>query len=392
MTYYTAGEFAKRVGITSRTLRHYDTIGLLKPSGYTESGYRLYSEADMVRLQHILALRYLRFTLPEIQLALEKAGTTDVDQSLQKQKEAFMKEREHLDWIIRGIERLQESKSAGWEDMTELIKLISADEKVQKQFVEYWNRGGKQIKLFRECSANPETWRQFVFRQLEVQENERIFELDVNVGAMWRYNAARVPKCYIKQTALTESSIRYLRQRIEQVEWSATPEFDYEVIPAGKLNLTPDEYDVVFAGHLFIRSAEIDHVLESCRNILKQDGRFYCTAVSKDHMKELFQLVHRFEPTVHFFNMDSIGHFSYEVGAEVLERHFSNVQWHRYENHWQTDDVDTLFEAIWWTYSDVRIVLAGREEELQAFIKKEVAKNGPLHITDFAGVFSARKG
>ena len=54
--------------------------------------------------------------------------------------------------------------------------------------------------------------------------------------------------------------------------------------------------------------------------------------------------------------------------------------------------MDTLFEAIWWTYSDVRIVLAGREEELQAFIKKEVAKNGPLHITDFAGVFSARKG
>ena len=90
MTYYTAGEFAKRVGITSRTLRHYATIGLLKPSGYTESGYRLYSEADMVRLQHILALRYLRFTLPEIQLALEKAGTTDVDQSLQKQKEAFV--------------------------------------------------------------------------------------------------------------------------------------------------------------------------------------------------------------------------------------------------------------------------------------------------------------
>ena len=76
----------------------------------------------------------------------------------------------------------------------------------------------------------------------------------------------------------------------------------------------------------------------------------------------------------------------------MLERHFSDVQWHRYENHWQTDDVDTLFEAIWWTYSDVRIVLAGREEELQTFIKKEGAKNGPLHITDFAGVFAARKG
>ncbi len=391
MTYYTAGEFAKRVGITSRTLRHYDTIGLLKPSGYTESGYRLYSEADMVRLQHILALRYLRFTLPEIQLALEKDGEFDVDQSLQKQKEAFMKEREHLDWIIRGIDRLRENHSAGWEDMTDLIKLISADEEVQKRFVEYWHRGGKQIKLFRECRVNPETWRHFVFRQLAIQENERIFELDVNVGAMWRHNADRLPKCYVKQTALTENSIQNLKKRMEEVEWPSKPEFDYEVIPAGKLNLSPDDYDVVVAGHLFIRSAEIDHVLESCRNILKQGGRFYCTAVGENHMRELFQLVHRFEPTVHFYNMDSIGHFSCEVGAEVLGRHFSDVQWHRYENHWQTDDVDALFEAIWWTYSDVRMVLAGREEELREFIKKEVKKNGPLHITDFAGVFSARK-
>ena len=392
MPYYTAGEFAKRAGITSRTLRHYDTIGLLKPSGYTESGYRLYSEADMVRLQHILALRYLRFTLPEIQLALEKDGASDVDQSLQRQKEAFLKEREHLDWIIRGIDRLQERHSAGWEDMTDLIKLISADEEVQKQFVEYWHRGGKQIKLFREYGVNPETWRQFVFQPLGVQENERIFELDVNVGAMWRYNAARVPQCYIKQTALTESSIQYLKNLMDKQVWPGTPIFDYEVIPAGKLDLTPDDYDVVCAGHLFIRSAEIDHVLENCKKILKPGGRFYCTAVGEDHMKELFQLVHCFEPTVHFYNMDSISHFSYEVGAEVLGRHFSDVRWNHYENHWETDDVDVLFEAIWWTYSNVKLVLAGREEELREFIRKEVAKNGPLNITDFAGVFSARKG
>jgi len=48
---YKIGELAGAVGITVRTLHHYDRIGLLKPSGHTENGHRLYSQADLARLQ-----------------------------------------------------------------------------------------------------------------------------------------------------------------------------------------------------------------------------------------------------------------------------------------------------------------------------------------------------
>ncbi|HEY5799183.1 MAG TPA: MerR family transcriptional regulator, partial [Burkholderiaceae bacterium] len=60
------GELAARSGVTVRTLHHYDSIGLLRPSTRSDSGYRLYGAADIARLHHILALRKLGLALPEI--------------------------------------------------------------------------------------------------------------------------------------------------------------------------------------------------------------------------------------------------------------------------------------------------------------------------------------
>lgn len=63
---WKVGELAKRTGTTVRTLHHYDRIGLLSPSRSTESGHRLYTDADVVRLHHILSLKQLGFALEEI--------------------------------------------------------------------------------------------------------------------------------------------------------------------------------------------------------------------------------------------------------------------------------------------------------------------------------------
>jgi DNA-binding transcriptional MerR regulator len=60
------GELSKRTGLTIRTLHHYDEIGLLKPSLHGEAGYRLYTAADVVRLQQVLSLRQLGFSLEEV--------------------------------------------------------------------------------------------------------------------------------------------------------------------------------------------------------------------------------------------------------------------------------------------------------------------------------------
>ncbi|HET8607078.1 MAG TPA: MerR family transcriptional regulator [Gaiellaceae bacterium] len=63
----TVREVAELAGVTVRALHHYDEIGLLKPSGRSESGYRLYSHEDLLRLHEIVAWRQLGFSLREVQ-------------------------------------------------------------------------------------------------------------------------------------------------------------------------------------------------------------------------------------------------------------------------------------------------------------------------------------
>jgi DNA-binding transcriptional MerR regulator len=68
------GELARRTGLTIRTLHHYDEIGLLKPSLHTEAGHRLYTAGDVARLQQVISLRQLGFSLEEISACLDRPG------------------------------------------------------------------------------------------------------------------------------------------------------------------------------------------------------------------------------------------------------------------------------------------------------------------------------
>jgi MerR family transcriptional regulator, thiopeptide resistance regulator len=73
------GELAKRTGLTVRTLHHYDDIGLLKPSLHTGSGHRLYTLRDLARLQQIVSLRQLGFSLDEVREWLERPDFSPID-------------------------------------------------------------------------------------------------------------------------------------------------------------------------------------------------------------------------------------------------------------------------------------------------------------------------
>jgi DNA-binding transcriptional MerR regulator len=69
---YRVSDFAEKAGVTVRTLHHYDRLGLLKPSGRTEAGYRLYGERDFARLQQIVTLKFIGLPLRQIKDLLDR--------------------------------------------------------------------------------------------------------------------------------------------------------------------------------------------------------------------------------------------------------------------------------------------------------------------------------
>jgi DNA-binding transcriptional MerR regulator len=122
------GELAKHAGLTVRTLHHYDEIGLLKPSGRSDSGYRLYSREDVARLHGIQALRQLGLALADIGAMLEKGGTPPgliIDQqmrALDREIERATELRDHLGLLQHQLAKGNEPDMADWLDTLGLMK------------------------------------------------------------------------------------------------------------------------------------------------------------------------------------------------------------------------------------------------------------------------------
>ncbi len=95
----TVHEVSKLAGVSIRTLQYYDKIGLLHPTGYTDAGYRLYDDADLERLQHILLFRELEFPLKDIRDIL---NSPDFDRSraLEQQIELLKLKKEHIENLM----------------------------------------------------------------------------------------------------------------------------------------------------------------------------------------------------------------------------------------------------------------------------------------------------
>lgn len=104
----TIHEAACLSGVSVRTLHHYHAIGLLKPTQVTEAGYRLYDENALLRLQRILLLRELRFSLKEIREILDTPGY-DPNAALCQQIRLLEMQREHLDRLILHARQIQSS-------------------------------------------------------------------------------------------------------------------------------------------------------------------------------------------------------------------------------------------------------------------------------------------
>ena len=95
----TIHEVSKLAGVSIRTLQYYDKIGLLHPSGYSDAGYRLYDDADLERLQHILLFRELEFPLKDIK-AIINSPDFDRGKALEQQIELLKLKKEHIENLI----------------------------------------------------------------------------------------------------------------------------------------------------------------------------------------------------------------------------------------------------------------------------------------------------
>ncbi|MED1470193.1 MerR family transcriptional regulator [Bacillus salipaludis] len=101
---YTVQKLGKLAGISTRTLRYYDEIGILKPARINSSGYRIYGQAEVDRLQQILFYRELGVSLDNIK-KIVTAPSFDGAQALREHREKLLEKRAQLEVLIATVEK-----------------------------------------------------------------------------------------------------------------------------------------------------------------------------------------------------------------------------------------------------------------------------------------------
>jgi DNA-binding transcriptional MerR regulator len=122
------GELARRTGLTVRTLHHYDDIGLLRPSGRTESGHRLYTAADIARLQQVLSLRQLGFSLEEVRDCLDQPGFSPlkvIDLHVTRLREQVELQRRLCERLEAIADRLRAAETVSADEFLRTIEVMT---------------------------------------------------------------------------------------------------------------------------------------------------------------------------------------------------------------------------------------------------------------------------
>lgn len=126
---YLVKEFADLAGVTVRTLHFYDQTGLLKPALRTDSKHRLYRHGDLLRLQQILTLKVLGFSLDEIRRLLDSPAY-DLRESLAAQKRAVDAHIGQLQQVSRALSKvLSKEGEMDWRAVTDIIEAMRSEDR-----------------------------------------------------------------------------------------------------------------------------------------------------------------------------------------------------------------------------------------------------------------------
>lgn len=145
----TVGEIARLVGISVRTLHHWDHIGLVVPSGRTASGYRIYDDADVERLHRVLTYRELGFPLEQIATLLDDPSV-DAMAHLRDQHDLLTERIDRLHRMVAAVEEMMNAKKDG-------IQLTAAEQ--AEIFGDDWP-GDEYAAEAQERWGDTDAWRQ----------------------------------------------------------------------------------------------------------------------------------------------------------------------------------------------------------------------------------------
>lgn len=387
--YYTSGEFARMADISVRTVRFYDKQNVLKPSYVSESGSRFYTDHDFARLQQILLLKYLGFSLDDIkEMTINDTDCHFMLNSLKLQQKLIQDRIEQLQMVENAIEdtidEISSNRSINWSNMLNLIHLTGMEKSLKSQYQNSSNISAR-IHLHSLYSQNPQGWFPWLFEQCSIEDEMKILEVGCGNGAIWLENLSKLPP-HISVT-LSDTSQGMLRDAKRAIG-KKDSRFHFRAFDCHEIQYEDESFDLVLANHVLFY-CDVPKVCSEIRRVLKPDGIFVCSAYGSSHMKEISDLVQEFDSRINLSADKLYEKFGRENGSDLLRPFFSQTAWRLYEDCLIVNEPEPLIEYILSCHGNQNRYLLNHYKEFRTFVSKKTASS--FHITKEAGVFLCKK-
>lgn len=388
---YTSGIFAKKAGITLKTIHHYHKEGLLCPSGYNEAGYRLYSDEDFQKLQKILTLKFIGFSLEEIkELIKSDYLKNNVRESLNMQMDIIDEKINHLVLVKKAINEaelmMDNESSLDWTKFTNIIKIINTEKIWLNQYKNSANLSAR-ISLHDLFSTNKYGWHKWFYDQLGLCEDMAVLELGCGNASLWLRNIDKIPgNCKITLTDISEGMLEDARQNLG----GYSKKFNFNRVDAQNIPYEDSSFDIVIADHIFYHISDKQKALSEIKRVLKPKGFLYLSTIGKNHLIELRELLKEFKSNIVIAQSDFAEDFGLENGEAQIANYFDTTELLRYEDSLIVSEIEPIINYLYSTTGNSKEILVGENlKNFKSFVESKMKATGDIFITKDTGVFKA---
>ena len=388
--FYSSGEFASKAHITKKTIRYYDEHHILKPSFVNENGARFYTDEDFARLQQILFLKYLGFSLDDIrEMTMRNSDRSFLSDSLHMQLGLMEERLEQMQLMKQALQEASEAVDHGdqvnWSHMLQVVNVNEMEQKLKNQYLNSSNISAR-INLHKEYTANRQGWFPWLYEQCRIRPGDTILELGCGDASLWLENQKRIPTdVHIILSDLSDGMLRDVRRSIGTED----QRFHFDVMDAHQIHMPDNSIDLLIANHVLFYCENLQQVFREVKRVLKSDGIFVCSTYSNNHMKEISELVQEFDDRIVLSADRLYERFGKENGELLLKKEFANIRWIQYEDHLNVTDADALIAYVLSCHGNQNRYIVDRYRDFRSFVKKKTDRG--FYITKDAGVFIVKK-
>lgn len=377
MNYYKTGQFAKLANVSERTIRYYDKIGLLKPSFVMENGYRQYSDLDLLKLQKILSLKHLGFSIEEIFPMV--MDNTDLKESFDLQIDLIEDKMSHLQSLKDALKRASQAPDLSWNMILSLVQLSNEETNIIEQYKNAKNLNDR-ISLHEKYSTNKQGWFNWLFNQIDFSRVNRLLELGCGNGKLWQENRIDLRNREIFLSDISEGMVEEVRNKLGS-------DFNCIVADAEKIPFKDAYFDSIIANHVLFYLNDLNQGLKEISRVLKPNGVLYCSTYGSNHMKEITDIVQSFDSRVNLSNHSLYDVFGLENGEDILKKYFTSVQRMDYQDSLEITESKPLIDYIMSCHGNQNEILGPRLNEFKEYIDNLLKKDGKIVVTKQAGLF-----